>query len=128
MPEINGIQVPFLPVGGVGNLKHIPARSNSGNNTVDFTQIFNEELKRLKFSGHAQTRMASREIDLDINQLERLESAISKADSKNCRESLVMLDDTAFIINVPNKTVVTLFDRSQMDESVITNIDSAVFA
>ncbi len=128
MPEINGIQVPFLPVGGIGNLKHTPARSNGGNNTVDFTQIFNDELKKLKFSGHAQTRMASREIDLDANQLDRLESAITKAENKNCRESLVMLDDTAFIVNVPNKTVVTLFDKSQMDESVITNIDSAVFA
>ncbi len=128
MPEINGIQVPFIPIGGNRELKHSPAKVISGNNLIDFKQIFNEELKKVKFSGHAQTRMISREIDLDNTQIVRLEQAIEKAEAKNCRDSLIMLDDTALIVNIPNRTVITMFDKEQLTENIITNIDSALFA
>lgn len=128
MPEVNGIQVPFIPIGGNHDLKHTPAKVTSGHSLIDFKQIFNEELKKVKFSGHAQTRMVSREIELDQNQLTRLEQAIDKAEIKSCRDSLIMLDDTAMIVNIPNRTVVTLFGREQLTENVITKIDSALFA
>lgn len=128
MPEINGINVPFIPIGGDRDIKHTPAKVISGNNLIDFKQIFNEELKKIKFSGHAQTRMISREIELDKAQIARLEQAIDKAEEKNCRESLIMLDDTALIVNIPNRTVITMFDKEQLTENIITNIDSALFA
>jgi len=128
MPEINGIPVPFIPIGGNRELKHTPAKVISGSNLIDFKQIFNEELKKIKFSGHAQIRMISREINLDNTQIARLEQAIDKAESKNCRDSLVMLDDTALIVNIPNRTVVTMFDKEQLTENIITKIDSAIFA
>jgi flagellar operon protein len=128
MPEINGVNVPFIPIGGTKDLKQNPARISNKTNPVDFNSIFTQELNKLKFSNHAQTRMVSREISLDKNELNRLESAINKVDSKNGRESLVMLDDKAFIVNIPNRTVVTLFTKEQLQEDVVTNIDSAVFA
>ncbi len=128
MPEINGIQVPFIPVGGNRDIKHTPAKVTNGNNLIDFKQIFNEELKKVKFSGHAQTRMVSREIELDPMQISRLENAIDKAETKNCRDSLIMLDDTAMIVSIPNRTVVTMFDKEQLAENIITKIDSALFA
>jgi flagellar operon protein len=128
MPEINGINVPFVPIGGTQDLKQSPSRISNRNNPIDFNSIFTQELNKLKFSNHAQTRMISREISLDKDELNRLESAITKVDSKNGRESLVMLDDKAFIVNVPNRTVVTLFTKEQLQDDVVTNIDSAVFA
>ena len=39
-----------------------------------------------------------------------------------------MMDKTAFIVNIPNKTVVTAIDVAGSDENVFTNIDSVVFA
>ena len=36
--------------------------------------------------------------------------------------------DKAFIVNVPNKTVITAMDKAQLMSNVITNIDSAVIA
>jgi hypothetical protein len=41
---------------------------------------------------------------------------------------LIMLDEKAFIVNVANKTVITVVSKDNMDSNVITDIDSAVFA
>ena len=46
---------------------------------------------------------------------------------KGIRESLVMVDQLAFIVNVPNNTVITAMDQSQANENIFTNIDGAVF-
>jgi len=128
MPEINGINVPFIPVRGVEEINSIPQKSKAGGNAIDFRDIFSEELNKLKFSGHAQTRMISRDISLDNEQLQRLEQTIDKLADKQGNNSLIIMDDTAFIVNIPNRTVITLFDKSQIQENVITNIDSAGFA
>ena len=39
-----------------------------------------------------------------------------------------MVDNLAFIVNVPNSTVVTAMDQNQADENIFTNIDGAVIA
>ena len=41
--------------------------------------------------------------------------------------SLVLMDKTAFIVNVPNKTVVTAMQVDESNENIFTNIDSVVF-
>jgi flagellar operon protein len=128
MPEINGINVPFVPVGGTNTLNNPTNRISNKSNPVDFNSIFTQELNKIKFSNHAQTRMISREISLDTQDIQRLETAMNKVDAKNGRDSLVMLDDKAFIVNVPNKTVITMFTKDQLQQDVVTNIDSAVFA
>ena len=50
----------------------------------------------------------------------------TKASEKGIRESLVIVDSLAFIVNVPNKTVVTAMDRTESDDNIYTNIDGAV--
>ena len=47
---------------------------------------------------------------------------------KGSKDSLVMVDDTALIVNIPNKTVVTAMQVKGENENVFTNIDSVVFA
>ena len=128
MPEINGVNVPFIPVRGVEDLNNVPQKARIVGNAIDFKDIFSDELKKLKFSGHAQTRMTSRDISLDDEQLQRLEQTIDKLAEKQSNNALVMMDDTAFIVNIPNRTVITVFDKDQIQENVITNIDSAGFA
>ncbi len=80
----------------------------------------------LKFSRHAAERLASRNIDLTGEQKERLENAVIKAGAKGIQESLVMLDDMAFIVNIPNHTVITAVNN--VDSAVFTNIDGAVIS
>jgi flagellar operon protein len=80
----------------------------------------------LKFSKHANARLATRNINLSEDQMERLESGTTKAREKGIRESLVMVDDLAFIVNIKNNTVVTALGDST--DSVFTNIDGAVIS
>ncbi len=84
------------------------------------------ESTELKFSKHAAMRLADREIRLSAEQSERLESGVIRAGEKGIRESLVIVDSLAFIVNVPNRTVVTAIDQGGADHAVFTNIDGAV--
>jgi len=122
---INGVQVPFVPI----------VRQNSvfGSNTVkdksSFESIFESELDKLKFSNHASKRLESRNIQLSENELGKLNEAVNKAETKGAKDSLVMMNDTAFIVNIPNRTVVTAMPVGiDAEENVFTNIDSVVFA
>ncbi len=80
----------------------------------------------LKFSKHALGRLSDRNIELDSGQLERLNLGAAKAEAKGIRDSLVIVDKMAFIVNVPNQTVVTAMDSTETNENVFTNINGAV--
>ena len=80
----------------------------------------------LKFSKHAAVRLENRGIELTDAQLERLNDGARKAGQKGIRDSLVIVDNLAFIVNVPNKTVVTAMDSRETEENVFTNINGAV--
>ena len=62
---------------------------------------------RLKVSGHAQTRLASRNIELGKAEWEHVLGGVDKAAEKGAKESLVMLDDIALVVSVRNRTVIT---------------------
>lgn len=83
-------------------------------------------IAQLKFSKHAAMRLEHRNISLSREQNERLESGVRKAGEKGIHDSLVIVDSLAFIVNVPNKTVVTALDKSEADGNIFTNIDGAV--
>lgn len=80
----------------------------------------------LKFSKHATGRLASRQIELSDDQMRRLDEGAMIAKEKGIKESLVVVDSLAFIVNIPNQTVVTAMDKNQANENVYTNIDGAV--
>ena len=81
---------------------------------------------RLKLSGHAQTRLSSRNIELGKEEWERVLGGVDRAAEKGAKESLVMLDDIALVVSVRNRTVITAMDRENLKNNVFTNIDSAV--
>ena len=60
------------------------------------------------------------------DQKERLQAGTAKASQKGIRESLVLVDQLAFIVNIPNNTVVTAMQQNETDENIFTNIDGAV--
>ena len=100
-------------------------------NSVSFEDILRQkqttaESQELRFSKHAQGRLNDRHINLSDEQNESLESGVLKASEKGIRESLVILDSLAFIVNVPSKTVVTAMDQSESESNIFTNIDGAV--
>lgn len=85
-----------------------------------------EEPAALRFSKHAASRLESRNISLSAEQSARLENGVEKAQAKGINESLVLIDSLAFIVNVPNRTVVTAMDQTETASNIFTNIDGAV--
>lgn len=98
-----------------------PAPRSGGG--ADFGTILQD---RLKVSGHAQTRLQSRNIELEGEQWERVMGGVDKAAAKGAKESLVMVDDVALVVSIKNRTVITAVDKASLKENVFTNIDSAV--
>ena len=80
----------------------------------------------LKFSSHAIERMRTRGISYTPEQMKHIENAVSKAQQKGARSTLLLAGDTAMIVNPENRTVVTVMDKSALKENVFTNIDSTV--
>jgi len=94
---------------------------------INFQQ-FLEQASSIRFSNHAQKRLEARSIDLDQGKIIRLENAVEKADAHGSKESLILLDELAFIVNVREKTVVTTMDMSNKKTGIFTQIDSVVIA
>lgn len=95
----------------------------------EFQKILHQQLNQeqeLKFSKHASMRLESRQIDFSANQLERLQNGLSSARDKGVKESLMLVDDVALIVNVENATVVTALNKEESKEHVFTNIDGAL--
>ena len=86
----------------------------------------NENSLELKFSKHASMRLSDRNITLTDEQNTRLENGVKVAGEKGINDSLVLVDSLAFIVNVPNKTVVTAMDKTETNSNVFTKIDGAV--
>lgn len=126
MPSIDQLAEQYL------SGKGMPRAERKG--TPDFAGILTmkqeqaEALEAPRFSKHALGRLSSRSITLTDEQMERLTEGAGRAQAKGINESLVMVDDLAFIVNIRNNTVVTAMDSTLSEESVYTNIDGAVIA
>lgn len=98
---------------------------------LPFSEVFRSRMERgvgLTFSAHAQGRLDERGVALDGEDLSRLAGAVDRAAGKGGVNSLILMDDNAFIVSVPNRTVVTAMTGKTLQEHVFTNIDSTVIA
>jgi flagellar operon protein len=100
----------------------IPSKSSSV-----FAGVLENKLNdpRVKFSGHALERLKERGIQLGESDLKKLEGAVSSVAAKGGNESLIMVGDAALLVSVKNRTVITAFDRNNLEGNVFTRIDSA---
>ena len=111
------------------NLKKPIVQKDIKNNGEKFSEIFNREIntnKELKFSKHALERLSNRQISLSPEKIEKLNKAVEKAGAKGSKESLILMDDLAFVVSIKNRMVITAVDGNSLKENVFTNIDSAV--
>ncbi len=86
-----------------------------------------EQLEKVTFSKHAAMRTSQRNISLTDTDVAKLGEACNKASKKGIKEALVVMNDSAFIVNAPNKVVVTVVDKNELKENIFTNIDGALF-
>lgn len=105
--------------------------STTGLQNSEFGKILSqieEQREGVKFSKHASNRLSDRNIQLTQDQMNRLNDARNQASAKGINESLILVDQLAFIVNVQNGTVVTAMDSQETGSNVFTNIDGAVIA
>ena len=96
------------------------------NNFLHVLQKQVNEADGLKFSKHANARINSRQINISEEQMKRLQDGANKAGQKGIKESLVLVDSLAFIVNTKQNTVITAMDQQEANENIYTNIDGAV--
>jgi flagellar operon protein len=115
----------------VGAPSGAPAAAKPATRSLDgpsFGDVMARRATGIQFSGHALQRIERRGIDTGPQTLHRLQEGIDRAAAKGARESVVLVDGTAFVVSVRNKTVITAVDPAHMRDHVFTNIDSAVIA
>ena len=93
-----------------------------------FADVLREKTQGVQFSGHAIQRVQRRGIEMGEATLARLNEGVDRAAGKGARESVIFVDNTAFVVSVRNRTVITAVDSGHMKDHVFTNIDSAVIA
>lgn len=103
---------------------NINSASNVSNKTFKEILENKSEEGNVSFSKHASMRLNSRNLQLSNAQIKRVENGIKRAEEKGIKDSLVLVDNIALLVNVKNKTVVTAIDNNS--EKVYTNIDGAV--
>lgn len=126
---MNSMNVDFLSMEQAANLYFNQAQEkqkDSVQKSESFANILQGKVNQeLKFSKHANERLENRSIALSEDQLNRLNKGIGQARGKQIQESLVMMDNLAFIVNVKNNVVVTAMEQGESGQ-VFTNIDGAV--
>lgn len=105
-------------------LQRSSIKKQSVTGEASFESVLQQKL--LKFSNHAAKRLEQRGIELGSRQLDQISSALDKAAAKGSKESLILMKDLAFIVSVPNRTVVTAMDGNSIKDNVFTQIDSAI--
>jgi flagellar operon protein len=129
----------LIPPGNVGGPSRVPGAGRApGAGGPDRTQppakSFADTLRAaagttgLHFSKHALERLQRRGIELNPATMQRLGEGVARAAGKGSRDSLVLVDSTAFVVSVRNHTVITAVGTEHMKDNVFTNIDSAVIA
>ena len=94
-----------------------------------FKSILTEMLHKnseVNFSKHAVKRAVDHNIELTDDNLSRLNEGVKMASEKNLEEPLILVGNTAFLVNIPNNIVITAVDSSDMKGNVFTNIDGTV--
>ena len=118
---------PIRNVPGVGNAGQAQrAQGPAAAGGAKFADVLKAKLEGLKWSGHAQERLASRGIVLTDRDRTLIDGALRKAAEKGSRNSLFLLRDIGLVVSVQNRTVVTAVDKADLKERVFTEIDSTV--
>jgi flagellar operon protein len=123
---IDAIYLPN-PIKGPTAQAPLPGKPVSRINGSGFAGVLDNRINesKVKFSSHAQERLKERGIKLGERELEKLEGAVSSVAAKGGNESLIMVGDAALLVSVKNRTVITAFDRNNLEGNVFTRIDSA---
>jgi flagellar operon protein len=124
-PILHNTRLQGLDVKRPTPVEQTAQQSESSGATVSFRDVLGSRLDNsVQFSKHASLRLTDRDIRLTGEQIDRVADGIVKANEKGIRDSLVLVDNVALVVNVKSRTVITAM--SQSSDNVFSNIDGAV--
>lgn len=93
-----------------------------------FAAYLQEQISRssVEFSKHAATRVMERSIPLNDSSIERLNEGVRLAREKGLDDTLIVVDNTAFVVSAKNGKVITTVGRDELRGNVFTNLDGTV--
>ncbi|MBC3899097.1 flagellar protein [Acetobacterium malicum] len=95
---------------------------------TSFKDLLDQQIKNtVTFTKHASIRKEQRNIEVTDSDLEKLGDACDKAQEKGIGNALIMMDNSAFIVNAADKRVITVMDKNEMKNKLFNDIDGAVF-
>ena len=96
---------------------------------ASFRQALEDQLKQLSnvdFSKHAVNRVIERNLDLTEENIARLNEGVRLAEEKKLEDPLILVDRTAFLVNIKHNKVITTVAAEELKGNVFTNIDGTV--
>jgi flagellar operon protein len=99
-------------------------RNKSSGFELNYNDLNN--FTELNFSKNAFKKIKSSELNFSQKYLERLLLAVSRAETKNAQTSLIIMDNTAYLVSIENNIVITFFENYQ-EREIYNDIDSIVF-
>lgn len=136
--KINNILIPNVSTipsnKTVEKSKLNPGETSEFKNLLDSTldqnqeqdSLLNQVPKGIKLSTHAMRRLQERNMSLDREEFQKLQTAIDRLKTKGGQDSLVITGKGAYIVDVPKNTIVTAIDKESIGENVFTKIDSTI--
>ncbi len=111
------------------NPVQVKSQAAEGKKRTTFGQMLQEKMEQtqsLQFSKHSKERMEQRGIEMTPELLQQMNTAASQAKSKGAKDVVMIGSQAAFIVSIPNNTVITAMNGNEMKNNIFTKIDSAV--
>jgi len=115
----------------INNLNHFQSMQQMQKpipNQSQFKEYLSNEIndKQLKISKHANERLNQRQITISEADWSLIENKIYEASQMGVKDSLVLVNEAALIINTQNNTVITALDREEAKTQIFTNINGTI--
>lgn len=101
-------------------------RPTKNNSQPAFHSFLHEQLNSITISKHAKQRIENRGIEIDGSAMNQLNEAMDKLSKKGSKDSLILLNQVAYIVNPQKKVIITCVDKENMQENIFSGIDSAI--
>lgn len=132
--NINNILIPNVSKTPSHKKVDVSNRLPKEGQVSDFKELLDSQIGEQKplhgginLSSHAAKRLQERQIDFTGDEYSKVKEAIGKLSQKGSKNSLVVTDNAAYIVDVAKNKVVTAVDKGSMNDNVFTKIDSTVF-
>lgn len=120
----------YNPIIGTPTVTNTDKKVSNQTNVGDFGNILKEKIDNTNdgvvFSKHANKRVSERNMEISKEDIERLNQGVKMANAKNINDALILIDQKAFVVNIPTNTVITTKNNDEIQGDVFTNINGTV--